>query len=181
MILRAVCGQVQPRCVHRRRNRLEARPNDFDENNKAETGEPPSLIFSLPRPPIALLLLSLLDLASDALVRQELSFCRSVLKKRTCCQMEKELAFLKIQLDTAQQRFDVGMKEYLESKTECDDLKKKKAHLRVFGEIIFMVARVRKRSSNTSHSIRAHPTMCMRDLTTAMLVCVWEQGLRKKR
>lgn len=101
--------------------------------------------------------------------------------KSTCCQMEKELAFLKIQLDSAQQRFDVGMSQYLESKTECDDLKKKKAHMRVFGEIIFMFARVRKRRSNTSHSIGAHPCMCMRDLTTAMLACVREQGLRRKR
>ena len=63
MILRAGSGQIQPRCVHRRRSRLEARPNDFDKNNQAERGEPPSITFSLPRPPIALLFLSLLDFA----------------------------------------------------------------------------------------------------------------------
>ncbi len=50
--------------------------------------------------------------------------------------MEKELAFLKIKLDEAQQRFDVGMSQYQEVKDECDNLKKKKAHIRVFGEIV---------------------------------------------
>jgi len=52
--------------------------------------------------------------------------------------MEKELAFLKIQLDEAQQRFDVAMSQYQEAKDECDNLKKKKAHIRVFGQ--FLVA-----------------------------------------
>ena len=58
--------------------------------------------------------------------------------------MEKELAFLKIKLDEAQQRFDVGMGQYQELKSECDELKKKKAHFRVFGKDIFACTHTRR-------------------------------------
>jgi hypothetical protein len=48
--------------------------------------------------------------------------------------MEKELADLKARLNEAQQRFDLCLDVYMEKKSECDELKKKKAYVRVFGE-----------------------------------------------
>jgi len=48
--------------------------------------------------------------------------------------MGRELAVLKIQLDEAQERFDVCQNQWQQMKNDCDDLKKRKAHLRVFGK-----------------------------------------------
>lgn len=48
--------------------------------------------------------------------------------------MEKELADLKARLNEAQQKFDSCLDVYMEKKNECDELKKKKAYVRVFGQ-----------------------------------------------
>ena len=56
-----------------------------------------------------------------------------VLHANFAIQMGRELAVLKIQLDEAQERFDICQNQWQEIKNDCDDLKKRKAHLRVFG------------------------------------------------
>lgn len=49
--------------------------------------------------------------------------------------MEQELTFLKTRQTDAQTAFDEAMRAYLGIRSECEDIKKKKAHIRVFGDI----------------------------------------------
>ena len=49
-------------------------------------------------------------------------------------QMGLELGILKIELDEAQERFDICQNQWQQIKNACDDIKKRKAHLRVFGK-----------------------------------------------
>eukprot|EP00802_Teleaulax_amphioxeia_P017422 Tamp_17578.p1 GENE.Tamp_17578~~Tamp_17578.p1 ORF type:complete len:215 (-),score=46.34 Tamp_17578:654-1298(-) len=58
---------------------------------------------------------------------------RLSIKQKELNAMGRELAVLKIQLDEAQERFDVCQNQWQQMKNDCDDLKKRKAHLRVFG------------------------------------------------
>ena len=50
-------------------------------------------------------------------------------------QLGRELAILKIQLDGAQGRYDICQNQLQDVKNACDDLRKRKAHIRVFGKI----------------------------------------------
>ena len=49
--------------------------------------------------------------------------------------MEQELTFLSTRQTDAQTAFDEAMRAYLGIRSECEDIKKKKAHIRVFGAI----------------------------------------------
>ena len=48
-------------------------------------------------------------------------------------QVERELAFLKIRLDEAQERHDICLNQWQDIKNDVDDIKRRKAHQRVFG------------------------------------------------
>lgn len=50
-------------------------------------------------------------------------------------QLGRELATLKIQLEGAQGRYDICQNQWQEIKDACDELRRQKAHLRVFGKI----------------------------------------------
>ena len=49
--------------------------------------------------------------------------------------MEQELTFLKTRQTHAQTAFDEAMRACLGIRSECEDIKKKKAHICVFGDI----------------------------------------------
>ena len=49
--------------------------------------------------------------------------------------MEQELTFLSTRQTDAQTAFDEAMRAYLGIRSECEDIKKKKAHIRVFGDL----------------------------------------------
>jgi len=55
------------------------------------------------------------------------------IKTKELAQAERELVFLKQKLVEAQERHDICMNLYKGIKNECDGIKKKKTHLRVFG------------------------------------------------
>ena len=63
--------------------------------------------------------------------------CMSVIliNTRYAIQMERELAILKIQLDGAQGRYDICQNQLQDVKNACAELRKHKAHIRVFGKI----------------------------------------------
>jgi hypothetical protein len=50
-------------------------------------------------------------------------------------QLGRELAILKIQLDDVQEQYDNCQNQWQDIKIACDDLRKRKAHIRVFGKI----------------------------------------------
>ena len=50
-------------------------------------------------------------------------------------QLGRELAILKIQLDGAQGRYDICQNQLQDVKNACAELRKHKAHIRVFGKI----------------------------------------------
>lgn len=61
-----------------------------------------------------------------------------LLNTKHATQIGRELAISKIQLDGAQERYDVRQNQWQDVKNACDDLKKRKAHIRVFGMITEM-------------------------------------------
>ena len=58
-----------------------------------------------------------------------------ILDRKQMKGMEQELTFLKTRQTDAQTAFDEAMRACLGIRSECEDIKKKKAHIRVFGDI----------------------------------------------
>jgi hypothetical protein len=97
-------------------------------------------------------------------------------------QLGRELAILKIQLDGAQGRYDICQNQWQDVKFSCDDLRKRKAHIRVFGKI----SEMHERGYAGIWDLRAlilgdQITICMP--VTLLLTNLWTPHIRtpKKR